>query len=162
MLATGKKILCVRDDAATDYALDILNTKVLGRTVIAQCQKTLDATLDFSTSSNIALEDSETLLLYAWQELNTGKWASVDGNWHKLYAAASWMKAVNYFRCNMDSPAVWKNIIKICDMGHLMGGDVWNGILIKTISNAEEFIQSQTKQSKEDRLSFAGVRTCDA
>ncbi|GAU90323.1 hypothetical protein RvY_02754 [Ramazzottius varieornatus] len=146
MLATGKKILCVRDGDATDYALDILDPKVLGRTVIAQCQKTLDATLDFSTSSNIALEDSEALLLYAWQELNTGKWASVDGNWHKVYAAASWMKAVSYFRCNMDSPTVWSDIVKLCDMGHLMGGDVWNGILIRTISNAEEFIQSQTKQ----------------
>ena len=150
MLTTGRKILCLDDDSAKQYLIDILEPKVVGRTVISECRKTLSATLDFSTCPTTALQDSETLLLYAWQELNTGKWADVDASWHKMYAAASWMKAVNHFRCSTSSSAVWREIIKICDMGHLMGGDVWNGILIKTISNAEEYIQSQSGNGKRD------------
>ncbi|OQV19329.1 Lysine-specific demethylase 8 [Hypsibius exemplaris] len=125
-----------------DLPIKILDVNIVGNHVAGQFAVLFQQTLDFSTDASLALSRAETLLLYAWQELNTGKWSDVNFNWHKLYAAVSWLKAVATFRCRTTGesstpPEVWLDIIKICDMGHLMGGDVWEGILLRTISAAE-------------------------
>jgi hypothetical protein len=135
----ARKALCVPSNLKL-LSPDILDGNVVGGYVIQRFSALCQHTLDFSSNPEIAVSQADTLLLYAWQELNTGKWIDVNVNWHKLYAAVSWLKAVATYRKRPAELNIWTDIIKICDMGHLMGGDVWNGILIRTISEAERMI----------------------
>ncbi|TRY61818.1 hypothetical protein TCAL_14918 [Tigriopus californicus] len=121
----------LRDCCPPLVALDSVEARLIGRLLHAFIAATRDdpgaGPASASASSWIgsypalgALHDR------IWEKLNTGHWSAVALTWRQFYALVSLLK-LKYLlalttRCAADERwAVWPDLIKICDMGSLMG-----------------------------------------
>ena len=84
------------------------------------------------------LKQAQMLTDFVWERLNTGHWSSVDESWRRLYALLALLKvativhlleSVEYsFEKEAD---VIKDLIKICDIGLLMGAPLLDNACAK-------------------------------
>ncbi|KAF8783259.1 lysine-specific demethylase 8-like isoform X3 [Argiope bruennichi] len=81
--------------------------------------------------------DLNIILDITWEQLNTGHWKDVNLNWRYVYTLASLFKVL----CLLSLKDVDRlDIIKICDMGLLMGAPMMKNILSKIASKVSSMI----------------------
>ncbi|XP_055932207.1 lysine-specific demethylase 8-like isoform X1 [Argiope bruennichi] len=89
--------------------------------------------MDFMQCKN----DLNIILDITWEQLNTGHWKDVNLNWRYVYTLASLFKVL----CLLSLKDVDRlDIIKICDMGLLMGAPMMKNILSKIASKVSSMI----------------------
>ena len=88
---------------------------------------------DNEVSAKLCFEKSDILLNFVWEKLNTGNWSMVDINWRKLYSLLSIMKVIFIVKLiieqskNLENELdIQKDLIKMCDVGCLMGAPILN------------------------------------
>ena len=88
---------------------------------------------DNEVSAKLCFEKSDILLNFVWEKLNTGNWSIVDINWRKLYSLLSIMKVIFIVKLiieqskNLENELdIQKDLIKMCDVGCLMGAPILN------------------------------------
>ena len=88
---------------------------------------------DNEVSAKLCFEKSDILLNFVWEKLNTGNWSMVDISWRKLYSLLSIMKVIFIVKLiieeskNLENELdIQKDLIKMCDVGCLMGAPILN------------------------------------
>ncbi len=103
-----------------------------------------------SECAKIMRDNPESLLVCdalrdaVWEKLNTGHWKDVDPIWRELYALIVLIKIefisakLSSSSVNADAYLLTGDLIKMCDMGWMMGAPVLNGaaqVLAEKLSN---------------------------
>jgi len=114
---------------------------------------------------NLLTSDHETtvsglhmMLHLVWERLNTGHWAQVWPGWRKLYGLLSVARvlcvsalASQIYNCDTDT-GVLRDLVKMCDMGILLGGpDIMGGLLEQIAQRLTEHIASISNISDCDK-----------
>jgi len=79
----------------------------------------------------------QALLDFIWEKLNTGHWSAVDIVWRQLFSIISVIKVLVVLRLSEENGcdnAILKDLVKICDIGLLMGAPVLDNICSKLAS----------------------------
>ena len=113
-----------------------------------------------SASDQLAGLVSSQLLV--WERLNTGHWAEVWPGWRTLYGLLSLGRVrlvvtlLGEARCKQE-PALLKELVKMCDLGLLLGGpDILGGALETLAQSITDHLasrQSECSVSKKPKLS---------
>ncbi|XP_058142145.1 bifunctional peptidase and arginyl-hydroxylase JMJD5 isoform X2 [Dasypus novemcinctus] len=77
------------------------------------------------------LQESEVILDYSWEKLNTGTWRDVDKDWRRVYAFGCLLKAVCLCEVPGDAAAAATAALRVCDLGLLMGAAILGNALIR-------------------------------
>ena len=101
-----------------------------------------------------------------WERLNTGHWAEVWPGWRTLYgllilARVQAVASLSCDSCLGDDSDIIRDLVKMCDMGLLLGGpDILGGLLETLAQEMTEHLASvcdngeQASQAKKPRLSI--------
>jgi lysine-specific demethylase 8 len=137
----------------------------LATVIMGQIKELLNIDLNQPFSS-AAYKNAQALLDFVWERLNTGHWSEVDLVWRQLYSVISVIKVICVFRMkkitvkDQDSDCeVIKDLVKICDIGLLMGAPILDNIcsrmatsfskqLVKTIPDHHSSSDIPTKKIK--------------
>ena len=108
-----------------------------------------------------------------WERLNTGHWAQVWPGWRTLYGLLTLARvtAVARLSCDLamgDDADLSRDLVKMCDMGLLLGGpDILGGLLeilaqevtehLATTCNQDE----EASEAKKPRLSICDTSKCN-
>ena len=80
----------------------------------------------------------EALSLLVWERLNTGHWREVWSGWRSLYGCLAAARVASVADCvtrvtarvaSVDEEAVCRDLVRLCDMGLLLGGPVLGHVL---------------------------------
>jgi len=86
---------------------------------------------------NSCFYSAQALMDFIWEKLNTGHWSEVDIVWRKLFSIVSVIKVLIILELsgkNDHDSLILRDIVKICDIGLLMGAPVLNNICSKLAS----------------------------
>ena len=73
---------------------------------------------------------AQALLDFIWEKLNTGHWSNVDIIWRQLFTIISVIKVMIVLDIIKDKNdnLIMRDVVKICDIGLLMGAPVLDNI----------------------------------
>ena len=126
--------ICSLQDVLS-YTSSLKSDQALIQTCISEIITVLKASddNDEELSAKLCFEKSDILLNFVWEKLNTGNWSMVDINWRKLYSLLSILKVIfivkliNQSKKNLENEFdIQKDLIKMCDVGCLMGAPILN------------------------------------
>ena len=94
----------------------------------------------------------KTLLDIIWEHLNTGHWKDVHLSWRRAFTIVSFLLAVAEFSMHKEC-ADLRDIIRICDMGLLMGAPLMNNVLARLADELHQNLRSvnQSDLSGDDQ-----------
>jgi len=101
--------------------------------VIAQAEQILHQ----EKFNHLSFYSAQALIDFIWEKLNTGHWSEVDIVWRKLYSIISVIKVLIILDLsdkNDHYNLILRDIVKICDIGLLMGAPVLDNICSKLAS----------------------------
>lgn len=101
--------------------------------VIAQAEQILHQ----EKFNHLSFYSAQALIDFIWEKLNTGHWSEVDIVWRKLYSIISVLKVLIILDLsdkNDHYNLILRDIVKICDIGLLMGAPVLDNICSKLAS----------------------------
>jgi len=129
-----------------EYSLqDILN-EIAAQSVILVLRSTWNAF--FAGDWNLCRRHCKTLLNVIWEHLNTGHWKDVHLSWRRAFTIVSLFSAVAEFAMREGCTDL-RAIIRICDMGLLMGAPLMNNVLARLADELHQ-IHSSAGQSHVD------------
>ena len=121
--------ICSLEDVLS-YTSSLKSDELLIQTCSSEIMTVLK---DNEISAKLCFEKSDILLNFVWEKLNTGNWSMVDINWRKLYSLLSIMKVIFIVKLiieqskNLENELdIQKDLIKMCDVGCLMGAPILN------------------------------------
>ena len=127
--------ICSLQDVLS-YTSSLKSDQALIQTCISEIITVLKADEDNEEfSAKLCFEKSDILLNFVWEKLNTGNWSMVDINWRKLYSLLSILKVIFIVKLinqqskkkNLENQFdIQKDLIKMCDVGCLMGAPILN------------------------------------
>ena len=140
---------------------DLLQTCCYNK-LLEAFQKTKFAETDIFSVKN-SLEELEWVRLFVWEHLNTGHWRDVDQRWSKLYSITHLLKVttlINLVVCKSCPLAQLKledfvgDLVKICDIGILMGAPLRHSALDKLASKLSALYQEikETNEAKKMKV----------
>ncbi len=107
---------------------------------------------------------------FVWERLNTGHWKDVDPRWRELYAFAALAKIAGIVQVaakaelDSDEPKeLTKELIKLCDLGWMMGAPVMDGVCAKLADKLSELVEDQqdqvppAKRSRKDHVTTYSI-----
>ena len=167
------------------YTSSLKSDQALIQTCISEIMTILKADNNEEFSAKLCFEKSDILLNFVWEKLNTGNWSMVDITWRKLYSLLSIMKVIFIVRLIYQSKKSYENefdiqkdLIKMCDIGCLMGAPIlnhacsrlasfFNQLLIpkknhqKPIINEDNVIQTKKRKFENPLHSFKNLELLD-
>ena len=123
------KQICSLNDVSA-FLCNLKTEETILKMVISE---TVDLTKT-ENSSKYSYERSEMLLNYVWEKLNTGHWSHVNIAWRQMYSALSVLKVIftikmlEKFSRYSDDLNILKDLLKMCDIGCLMGAPIMNNV----------------------------------
>ena len=115
------------------YTSSLKSDQALIQTCISEIMTILKSDNNDEFSAKLCFEKSDILLNFVWEKLNTGNWSMVDITWRKLYSLLSIMKVIFIVKLIYQSKRnyenefdIQKDLIKMCDIGCLMGAPILN------------------------------------
>jgi len=124
-LVTKKKIASVLSTISSNGSVSHL--------VIVQAEQILHQ----EKFDHASFYSAQALMDFIWEKLNTGHWSEVDTVWRKLFSIVSVIKVLiilNLSDKNDHDNLILRDIVKICDIGLLMGAPVLGNICSKLAS----------------------------
>ena len=167
------------------YTSSLKSDPALIQTCISEIITILKSDNNEEFSAKLCFEKSDILLNFVWEKLNTGNWSMVDITWRKLYSLLSIMKVIFIVRLIYQSKKnyenefdIQKDLIKMCDIGCLMGAPIlnhacsrlasfFNQLLIpknnhqKPIINEDNVIQTKKRKFENPLHSFKNLELLD-
>ena len=115
------------------YTSSLKSDQALIQTCISEIMTILKSDNNEEFSAKLYFEKSDILLNLVWEKLNTGNWSMVDITWRKLYSLLSILKVIFIVKLIYQSKRnyenefdIQKDLIKMCDIGCLMGAPILN------------------------------------
>ena len=115
------------------YTSSLKSDQALIQTCISEIMTILKSDNNEEFSAKLCFEKSDILLNFVWEKLNTGNWSMVDITWRKLYSLLSILKVIFIVKLIYQSKKnyenefdIQKDLIKMCDIGCLMGAPILN------------------------------------
>ena len=115
------------------YTSSLKSDQALIQTCISEIMTILKSDNNDEFSAKLCFEKSDILLNFVWEKLNTGNWSMVDITWRKLYSLLSILKVIFIVKLIYQSKRnyenefdIQKDLIKMCDIGCLMGAPILN------------------------------------
>ena len=115
------------------YTSSLKSDQALIQTCISEIMTILKSDNNEEFSAKLCFEKSDILLNFVWEKLNTGNWSMVDITWRKLYSLLSILKVIFIVKLIYQSKRnyenefdIQKDLIKMCDIGCLMGAPILN------------------------------------
>ncbi|GAB6023390.1 Lysine-specific demethylase 8 [Chamberlinius hualienensis] len=140
----------IRKNFPTRYEIDteldrLLDYSICGAEVKHLLNKVL---LDYYQIENVeeCKEISNWLIDYSWEQLNVGHWKDVPVTWRYIYTIASLFKAISLSH-QIENIS---EILKVCDMGLLLGAPMLDNILSKLASNLSKLIKTKSDKRPID------------
>ena len=167
------------------YTSSLKSDQALIQTCISEIMTILKSDNNDEFSAKLCFEKSDILLNLVWEKLNTGNWSIVDITWRKLYSLLSIMKVIFIVKLiieqskNLENELdIQKDLIKMCDVGCLMGAPIlnhacsrlasfFNQLLIpknnhqKPIINEDNVIQTKKRKFENPLHSFKNLELLD-
>ena len=167
------------------YTSSLKSDQALIQTCISEIITILKSDNNEEFSAKLCFEKSDILLNFVWEKLNTGNWSMVDITWRKLYSLLSIMKVIFIVKLIYQSKRNYRNefdiqkdLIKMCDIGCLMGAPIlnhacsrlasfFNQLLIpknnhqKPIINEDNVIQTKKRKFENPLHSFKNLELLD-
>ena len=167
------------------YTSSLKSDQALIQTCISEIMTILKLDNNEEFSAKLCFEKSDILLNFVWEKLNTGNWSMVDITWRKLYSLLSIMKVIFIVKLIYQSKRnyenefdIQKDLIKMCDIGCLMGAPIlnhacsrlasfFNQLLIpknnhqKPIINEDNVIQTKKRKFENPLHSFKNLELLD-
>ena len=167
------------------YTSSLKSDQALIQTCISEIMTILKSDNNDEFSAKLCFEKSDILLNFVWEKLNTGNWSMVDITWRKLYSLLSIMKVIFIVKLIYQSKRnyenefdIQKDLIKMCDIGCLMGAPIlnhacsrlasfFNQLLIpknnhqKPIINEDNVIQTKKRKFENPLHSFKNLELLD-
>ena len=98
---------------------------------------------------------TQALMDFIWEKLNTGHWSAVDTVWRKLFSVISIMKVLIVIELGGEETVydnlILKDLVKMCDIGLLMGAPVLDNVCSKLASFFCQKVQMIKDDSKINR-----------
>lgn len=134
---------------ADDFHINKLDDKTLGLAYISLLNQSVE--LFFKMSWLDCRQKCVVLLDITWEQLYTGHWKDVSITWRQAYSVVSYLKALSEFALGkQDSCLDFREMIKTCDMGLLMGAPVLDNVLPKLASRLQQLhVQNLPEASYE-------------
>ena len=123
------KQICSLNDV-TAFLCDLKTEEPVIRMVVSETNELTKS----KNSPKYSYERSEMLLNYVWEKLNTGHWSNVNVAWRQMYSALSVLKVIFTIEVlekkssYIDDLNVLKDLLKMCDVGCLMGAPIMNNV----------------------------------
>ncbi|XP_050823611.1 bifunctional peptidase and arginyl-hydroxylase JMJD5 isoform X3 [Gopherus flavomarginatus] len=92
------------------------------------------------------LQVSEIIIDYSWEKLNIGTWRDVEKDWRRVYSYGCLFKAL----CMCSEQGTIADIIRVCDMGLLMGASILDNILVRIINVLQKHLTYGKRCAEED------------
>ena len=167
------------------YTSSLKSDQALIQTCISEIMTILKSDNNEEFSAKLYFEKSDILLNFVWEKLNTGNWSMVDITWRKSYSLLSIMKVIFIVKLIYQSKRnyenefdIQKDLIKMCDIGCLMGAPIlnhacsrlasfFNQLLIpknyhqKPIINEDNVIQTKKRKFENPLYSFKNLELLD-
>ena len=167
------------------YTSSLKSDQALIQTCISEIMTILKSDNNEEFSAKLCFEKSDILLNFVWEKLNTGNWSMVDITWRKLYSLLSIMKVIFIVKLIYQSKRnyenefdIQKDLVKMCDIGCLMGAPIlnhacsrlasfFNQLLIpkinhqKPIINEDNVIQTKKRKFENPLHSFKNLELLD-
>ena len=167
------------------YTSSLKSDQALIQTCISEIMTILKSDNNEEFSAKLCFEKSDILLNFVWEKLNTGNWSMVDITWRKSYSLLSIMKVIFIVKLIYQSKRnsenefdIQKDLIKMCDIGCLMGAPIlnhacsrlasfFNQLLIpkknhqKPIINEDNVIQTKKRKFENPLHSFKNLELLD-
>ena len=167
------------------YTSSLKSDQALIQTCISEIMTILKSDNNEEFSAKLCFEKSDILLNFVWEKLNTGNWSMVDITWRKLYSLLSILKVIFIVKLIYQSKKnyenefdIQKDLIKMCDIGCLMGAPIlnhacsrlasfFNQLLIpknnhqKPIINEDNVIQTKKRKFENPLHSFKNLELLD-
>jgi len=114
------------------------------------------------TSPVALLHRLEILMNLVWERLNTGHWAKVWPGWRKLYAllAVARVQAIAQLVLAKGNggPVLLRDVVKLCDLGLLMGVPVLDGLLEQLAQCVTEYLAGEKVKTQEPPTKMARLQ----
>jgi len=114
------------------------------------------------TSPVALLHKLEILMNLVWERLNTGHWAKVWPGWRKLYAllAVARVQAIAQLVLAKGNggPVLLRDVVKLCDLGLLMGVPVLDGLLEQLAQCVTEYLAGEKVKTQEPPTKMARLQ----
>ena len=123
------KQICSLNDVSA-FLCDLKTEEPIIRMVVSETNELTKP----ENSPKYSYERSEMLLNYVWEKLNTGHWSNVNVAWRQMYSALSVLKVIftievlEKISSYSDYLNVLKDLLKMCDVGCLMGAPIMNNV----------------------------------
>ena len=123
------KQICSLNDVSA-FLCDLKTEEPVIRMVVSETNELTKS----KNSPKYSYERSEMLLNYVWEKLNTGHWSNVNVAWRQMYSALSVLKVIftievlEKISSYSDYLNVLKDLLKMCDVGCLMGAPIMNNV----------------------------------
>ena len=123
------KQICSLNDVSA-FLCDLKTEEPVIRMVVSETNELTKS----ENSPKYSYERSEMLLNYVWEKLNTGHWSNVNVAWRQMYSALSVLKVIftievlEKISSYSDYLNVLKDLLKMCDVGCLMGAPIMNNV----------------------------------
>ena len=137
------------------YTSSLKSDQALIQTCISEIMTILKSDNNEEFSAKLCFEKSDILLNFVWEKLNTGNWSMVDITWRKLYSLLSIMKVIFIVKLIYQSKKnyenefdIQKDLIKMCDIGCLMGAPILNHACSRLASFFNQFLIPKNNHQK--------------
>lgn len=135
---------------ADDFHIQKLDVKTLGLAYVSLLNQSVE--LFFRTSWLDCRRKCVALLDFTWEQLYTGHWKDVPITWREAYSIVSYLKALSEFALGKQNACLdFREAIKTCDMGLLMGAPVLDNILPKLASRLQQIHVQNLPEASHER-----------
>lgn len=88
----------------------------------------------------VCITITDQILDFTWELLNGDDWKNIQNFWHQIYSLASLFKAISMIKIEGDNYDKAQKICEICDMGMLMGTEIFDDVLNRLMTSLRRYL----------------------